>query len=133
MCIRDRAGGSVRIPVTIAVDVNGRVRDQEVKRDLEALRFGRNSYARINGKIESAIRNQKSEPIDVEVSLRFGGKADAATNSGKIRTSSFQSTDWNNYRGDPAVNNSTEVTWSEKIDAGKTLSTSVDYHFFTRH
>ena len=37
------------------------------------------------------------------------------------------------YNGQPAVNNSSSVTWKTKLKPGEKFEPSVAYHYFTRH
>ncbi|QDU98959.1 hypothetical protein [Lignipirellula cremea] len=121
-----------RIPVTIAVDLRGVFTEKETGRELKALTWDNHGYARIKQQALLRLRNSKSETIDAEVSFRFGGKVDQASHDGDVAVSSYQADDWQRYRGDTAVNNSSTVRWKVTIEPGKTFEPSVDYHYFTR-
>lgn len=126
-------GGICRTPVTIAVDLRGKAEDTETDRKLNNLKWQGHSYARVDGKIEVELANNKSEPVPVEITLRLGGRADEASDEGKIHYEGFRREDWVNYRGDTAVNNSSEITWTATIDPLECFKPTVKYHFFTRH
>jgi hypothetical protein len=79
------------------------------------------------------LRNNKPDAVDVEISLRFGGRANRASDGGEITLSPYREEDWVQYRGDPAVNNSSAVLWRLTLEAGEVIQPTVDYHFFARH
>ena len=124
-------GGTCRIPVTVAVDMRGDADDQEVDRELNALSWRRDSYARVKGKISASLRNRKSVKVPVEVSVRFGGKATKATNDGEILLSPYRAEDWDG-RSDE-INNSSVVRWKAEIEPGKQFEAAIDYEFLFRN
>lgn len=121
-----------RVPVTVAVDVRGSFEESEVGRELQALNWSGYHYAKIQQQAKLDVCNNKSEAIDLEVSFRFGGKADKVSHEGKITLAPYRAEDWQNYRGRPAVNNSSVVKWKAALDPGETFLPTVDYHFYTR-
>lgn len=126
-------GDAVRVPLTVAIDVRGQVRDEEISRDLDALTWDRTAYAKITRKAVLTLTNNKSENVTTEITLRFGGKATAASDKGKITLGTYESSDWENYRGHPAVNNSSTVTWQVTLKPGETIHPEATYHYYTRH
>ena len=80
-----------------------------------------------------SLRNYKSEPVEAEITVRFGGKAVEASDKGQISLAPYNAEDWQQYRGDPAVNNSSTVRWTTTVKPGEVFQPSVDYYFFTRH
>lgn len=126
------AGDEVRLPVTVAVDVRGTVDERELSRDLDALEWNRNRYAKIEKQATLRLRNSKDEAITAEITFRFGGKATEASNDGRITLGAYDAADWQNYRGDPAVNNSSTVRWTVRLKPGETIEPTVTYHYFTR-
>ena len=83
--------------------------------------------------ISSWLPNRKKESLDFEITFRFGGKAEAVTDAGKVVIAPFNGADWENYRGSPAVNNSSVVSWKSTVEPGKTFEPKVTYHYFARH
>lgn len=125
-------GGICRIPVTVSVDLRGRVEDAEINRELNALQWRGSHYARVQGRIGIEVTNNKANPVPVEVRLRFGGKAKQASNNGKISMESFRADNWHNRQGDP-INNSSKVEWTVDIDPGAGFQPVVDYEFWLRY
>jgi hypothetical protein len=126
-------GGICRVPVTVAVDLRGKVEDFETNRKLEDLTWNGYKFARINGQINIELANNKTVPVPVEVRIRFGGKVDEASDKGEIRLTSFRNEDWRDYRGDPAVNNGSDVLWTSTIEPEECFKPTLKYHFYVRH
>ena len=124
---------AVRVPVTVSVDTRGSFHETEVSRQPKHLLWDRYHYAKINKEAALDLRNNKSEPISAEITVRFGGKVDHATDDGHVTTDAFNSADWDKYRGSPAVNNSSTVRWNVTIEPGKSFTPGVKYHYFIRH
>jgi hypothetical protein len=122
-------GGICRVPVTVSVDLRGKAEDTEVNRVLNAVQWRGSHYARVEGKIEAELANNKNLTVPVEVRLRFGGKATEASDDAKIKLESFRATDWINNQGYP-INNSSEVRWTTTIEAGECFKPTVKYEFF---
>lgn len=125
--------GGVRLPVTVSVETRGTFSEQETGRDLKALVWDSASYARIEKEARLRLDNQKRTPIEVEILLRLGGRATAASHDGKIAVNAFNAADWVQYHGSPAVNNSSAITWSLKLQPGETVEPTATYNFFARH
>ena len=125
-------GGICRIPVTVSVDLRGKVEDTETNRVYNAIKWRGSDYARIEGKIEAELANNKTESVPVEVRLRFGGKATKVSNEGSVTLESFRQQDWIENRGNP-INNSSVVRWTATIAPGECFKPSVNYEFFLNH
>ena len=113
--------------------VNIAERAPGVGRELKSLTWNGRYYAKIDQKATVNLCNHKSETITVEITFRFGGKADDVSNDGEVTLSPYNASDWQNYRGDPVVNNSSEVHWRVTLEPGEVFAPTVKYHFYTRH
>lgn len=122
-----------RVPVTVAVDVRGSHAEQEIGRQLKHLRWNHSDYAKIRQRSSLNICNHKAETIDLEISMKFGGKAEKVTDDGAISLTAYDPKDWQRYRGDPAVNNSSMVRWKKTLKPGEVFEPTVEYFFYTRH
>ncbi len=122
-----------RIPMTVAVELKGSFEEKETGRQLNALGWDGYPYAKIEKEAKVHLCNNKREPVDVEMTLRLGGRVNEAEKDGKIELGAFRAEDWTNYHGSPAVNNSSTVKWTTKLGPGEVLEPKVLYHFFTRH
>jgi hypothetical protein len=121
-----------RVPVTVSVDLRGSFREEEIDRQLNALTWDGYRYAKIEQRAALALRNHKAETVEVEITFRFGGKATEVSDDGKVTLAPYRAEDWQNYRGQPAVNNSSTVFWKVTLEPGETFEPTVDYNFYTR-
>ena len=121
-----------RVPVTVSVDTRGSFTESEIGRKFNVMKWSGYQYAKINQRATLDVCNNKPETIDLEVTLRFGGKADKISDDGKVTLAPYRAEDWQNYRGHPAVNNSSVIVWKKTLKAGETFLPTVDYHFFSR-
>ncbi|MBL7044001.1 MAG: hypothetical protein ISR77_35565 [Pirellulaceae bacterium] len=122
-----------RVPVTVAIDIRGNFAEQETGRQLKAMTWNSHYYAKIDQRATIALHNHKPEAVNMEVTLRFGGRADEVSHDGKVTLMPYRADDWERYRGDPAVNNSSTVFWRVALKPDETFQPTVDYHFYTRH
>lgn len=121
-------GQLCRVPVTIAVDLQGKAVDEEVGRKTEAYKWRGRSYAEIDGEITLDLQNNKLTTVPVEIELRFGGKATEISAQGTSTLSAFRSQDWLNGQGD-RLNNSSTVRWTTTLNAGGCFKPTVEYKF----
>jgi hypothetical protein len=126
-------GGIVRVPITVSVDTRGTASESELERTLHALSWNKDSYAKITDEVKLLLTNRKKEALDFEISFHFGGKADEVTNDAKVTIAPYDSADWQNYRGSPAVNNSSIVVWKITVEPGKSVEPKVKFHYFAMH
>lgn len=121
-----------RVPVTVSVETRGSVEERETVRDLKALVWDGYHYAKIEKQAKLHLCNNKPVPIETEITLRLGGKVTEASHEGQTSLGPYDAADWSNYRGHPAVNNSSVVTWKVKLGPGETFEPTVTYHYYTR-
>ena len=125
-------GARCRVPVTVAVDLRGEVTDVETGRKPSDIAWRGSRYTRVDGLINVRLSNRKSRAVPVEINLRFGGKADSATMDGQVRLLPFRTGDWDRYQGDPAVNQSSQVSWETIIGPGPDFHADVNYSYYLR-
>lgn len=126
------AGNVCRVPVTIAVDVHAKLKDREVDRELQSLRWRGNGYARVEGQIEIEVTSGKAKAIPLEIDLRFGGKATSVTDDGEINLSAFRREDWGEAGGD-AINQSSRIQWRGNVSTEEPFTPKVAYHYWIRY
>lgn len=122
-----------RVPVTVSVETRGTFSEEEVGRQLKALVWDGHHYAKIDNRASFHLCNNKASPIEVEISVAFGGRATRASHEGAVTLLAFNAEDWENYRGRPAANNSSLVKWKIVLGPGETFEPEIDYSFHARH
>lgn len=123
----------VRVPVTVSVDTRGSLTEKETARELRAISWAGHNYARIEKEMKLHLCNNKSIDIDVEITLRVGGKVNKASLDGEVTINPYNPADWLQYNGQPAVNNSSTVVWKVKLKPGDNFEPIVNYQHFTLH
>ena len=126
-------GGSVRFPLTVAVDLRARFGEEEVGRQLDAVRWLGADYARIDKAGRLEVENRGPAAVELEITCRFGGRATEASDGGDITLHAFASDDWDGYQGHPAVNNHSELLWRTTLAPGARFAPTVAFHYFARH
>jgi len=127
------AGGTVRIPVTVAIDVRASFSEEETGRAMDAMVWLGDRYARIEKKVRLDLVSSIAAPIDLEVTCGLGGRADAATHDGKITLDAFRSDDWTGYSGHAAANNHSTVTFALRLEPRTPVAPEIRFHYFARH
>lgn len=122
-----------RVPVTVSVETRGSFSETETARELKALRWDSRDYARIKNEATLDLCNNKPLPIDVEISVRLGGRVEKVSHGGVATLRAYDRSDWTQYRGSEAVNNSSRVTWKTSLKAGATFLPKIHYLYYTRH
>jgi hypothetical protein len=124
---------AVRVPVTVSVDTRGSFAEEETDRKLEAVVWDNQRYAKIDKRAALRLHNGKSVAIDAEISLRFGGKFVKVSDEGTGTLNPFDRSDWSEYRGSTAMNNSSTIRWKTTIKPGEAFEPTVEYYFYARH
>ena len=122
-----------RVPVTVSVETRGAFSEKETDRKLNALKWDGYHYAKIDNEASFHLCNNKPSPIDVEITVKLGGRVSEASDEGKISLAPFHREDWNNYRGSTAVNNRSVVAWKVNLKPGDVFEPTINYSFYTRH
>ena len=122
-----------RVPVTVSVETRGSFSETETARELKALRWDGRDYARIKNEATLDLCNNKPVPIDVEISVRLGGRIEKVSHDGVTTLRAYDRSDWTQYRSSEAVNNSSRVTWKTSLEAGATFLPKIHYLHYARH
>jgi len=123
-------GGRVLLPITVAIDVRGTYREKELGRQANVLRWNDRSYSRVKKKGTIRITNFRKEKSTVRVRASVGGKADSASNGGKIRVNNHRASDWRSSPG--SVNNHSDIEWEVTLEAGQTKEVSYTVSYYVR-
>ena len=89
----------VRVPVTVSVDTRGTFDEKEIGRELKAVVLGRLQlcpHRRRRPRCTCATTSRST--IEVEITLRLGGKVTEASHDGKVVLGGFSAADWAHTR-----------------------------------
>ncbi|MFX1476056.1 MAG: hypothetical protein ACFFCO_11355 [Promethearchaeota archaeon] len=125
-------GGTVRIPLSVAIDVRGTFIEKETRREPDAIEFDRTQYARITKEGTLTVKNYKQEAIDLIITCELGGNADEASQDGQITISDYQNSDWTQHRGAVALTGHSTITWTLRLEPGETKELTCKYHYYIR-
>ena len=75
-------GGATDVEINVAVDVKVETEERETKRDPGPFRLGNDNFARVDIAGSIALTNRKPKPIEIEVTRRALGLADAVGQGG---------------------------------------------------
>lgn len=125
-------GATVRIPVTVAVDLRGDYEEVETDRKLDAVIWNGDRYARIDKVGTLSLRNAKRTNVAVEMTVSIPGSVDSAGADGTVAIGDFRSDAWSGYVGSPGLNRHSTVRWAFELAPDETFTTELRSHFFVR-
>ncbi len=125
-------GQFCRVPVTVAVDLQGKAIDEELQRIDDGYQWRGRKYLRVDGSIALDLLNTKQEEVPVEVRLRFGGKGKDVSDSGTVSLSAFRQEDWFQSQGD-RINQSSTIRWKTTIQPGECFKPTSAYEFLLQY
>jgi hypothetical protein len=140
------AGSHVDLPVTTAIDIQGKKSDRETKRTPNALPENGTTYSRIDLSGKISLTNHRAQSAEIEVTRYVLGTADTADHDGNVeKINAFEnegylaSTDlpaWWNWYSWPtwwsSSNGIGEITWKATLEPERTLELNYDWHYFWR-
>jgi len=122
------AGGRTLVPLTIAVDIDGRYTESELDRKANVLRWGNESYSSIRKKAVVTVRNHRPDAVRVPVTLHLGGRVEKASDGGTVLLDDVHAADWSGRT--LFVNNHSDVTWTLDLAPGAEKAVEVEFSFF---
>lgn len=123
------ADGKTRLPLTVAVDVRGDTKEQESKRQSNALEWGNHNYGQVWKTATIEIRNYRKEPVTACVAAAVPGKVSQASDDGKIEIDDYRASDWEQGSWS-RVNNHSDVTWEFDLKPGETKTVTYQYTYY---
>jgi hypothetical protein len=96
----------------------GGLQEEELSRLANALNWNGTSMALLKKKGTVTIHNYRAEKSESRITVSLGGRAEKASDGGKIQLNDFRPDDWsaNDYG---AVNNHSDVTWEVSLEPGQ--------------
>jgi hypothetical protein len=118
-----------RLPLTVAVDVRGDYKEEEIDRKANALNWNHSSYGLIRKRGTVTITNLRKEPSSVCVTVAVPGKADEASDGGAIVIDDYRQSDWMSGWQN-RVNNHSDISWEFDLKPGESRTLSCTYSFY---
>lgn len=124
-------GGKSLLPVTVAINMCGSVKEEEITRKENAMRWDGNNFALIRKKVTISVSNFRREKSVTRVSVSTGGKAEAASDGGVVKLNDSKPEDWQNgsWQG---INNHSDVTWDLEMAPGEIRTLTFEVSFYIR-
>ena len=126
------SGDSVRVPLTVAVNVPGSISEEEVGRVAEAEEWKGWKYTKVLKKANLRVSNGTEKAIDLEIVLELGGKVDEAPLQGEVTLFAWDEDQWGGGRGSEAVNNASQVRWKRTLEPEDVFEPAVTYYYFVK-
>jgi len=124
-------GGKTLLPVTVAINMCGSVKEEETLRQQNALNWDGNHYALVRKKVTISVSNFRTEKSSTRVTLSTGGKAEKASDGGVVKLNDSRPDDWQNgeWRG---INNHSDVAWDLELAPGEIKTLTFELSFYIR-
>jgi hypothetical protein len=122
-------GASALLPVTVAMDVRGTYTEEELDRKPNALRWNRADYALIRKRATITVVNNRREPSSTRLTVSLGGRAEEASDGGRITLNDLRADDWG-QDGEFLPNNHSDAAWSFDLKAGESRTVTLVFHFY---
>jgi hypothetical protein len=113
-------GGTVLVPVTVAVDLRAEYREEETRREPNSVVWRGDAYAKVTKTGTITITSHRKEASTVRVRLRVGGKVEEGSDGARIEVDDFRRADWGDDTYYWRLNNHSEVTWDLTLEPGET-------------
>ena len=135
-------GNSVDVPLTVAIDVNSSVRDEEVDRERNAVRIGSTNYTRVRMRSELRLVSFRKKSVSVKVSRSVFGKVVSAENGEATVQSQSEAlsrlgrTPWWGWWGGYwphwwwSANSFSSVEWTVDVPAGGTRTLVMEWDYY---
>ncbi|MFY9345424.1 MAG: hypothetical protein WAT39_23230 [Planctomycetota bacterium] len=136
-------GTETDLEINVAIDVCVETEEHEVRRDPGPFRFGSDNYSRVDVAGSIALTNKKPVAVEIEVTRRALGLADAVGQDGNRKQLDLVAA----WSGGPAPawwgwwswpywwfqhNGFAEFRWTVKLAPGASTKLDADWHYFWR-
>jgi len=121
-------GGTSLLPMTVAVNLRGTLREEEIQRKPNVLQWGGHSYSLIRKKGTVTLTSYRDADSDVRVTVSLPGKAEELSGDGQVRIDDFHPGDWQN--GGFWQNNHSELGWDLTLKPGETVKLTYAVSFY---
>jgi len=124
-------GGKTLLPVTVAINMCGSMKEEEIARQDNALKWNGDNYALVRKKVTVSVSNFRTEKSVTRVSVSTGGKAQAVSDGGVVKLNDSKSDDWQNSQWF-GINNHSDVSWDLEMAPGEIKTLTFEVGFYIR-
>lgn len=123
--------GKTLLPVTVAINMCGNIKEEELARQQNAITWDGYQYALVRKKATITVSNFRTEKSVTRVTVAIGGKAEKPSNEGIVKLNDSRPEDWQNgdWRG---VNNHSDVSWDLEMAPGEIKTLTFEFSFYIR-
>jgi hypothetical protein len=123
-------GARAVVPVTVAVDVRGTHEEEELDRQVKAMRWGGYDWALVRKRGAVTVTNYRDEAADMLITVQTGGRVESASDGGAIKIDATRAEDWSGQHS--AINNHSATAWSLSLAPGETRTVTYDVTYYVR-
>ena len=125
-------GGSTLLPMTVAVNLQGTLEEEEIERRPEALRRNGYTYQLIRKKGTIRLSSYATQARRMRVTAALPGKAGAVSDDATVHVEDCHPGEWSNGSNVWSVNNHSDVTWELTLQPGKVVELTYEVEFYVR-
>jgi hypothetical protein len=121
-------GGETLVPVTVAVDVRAGHEEKEIERQPDAIVVSGTRFTLVRKAGTITLTNYRTESSRIRVRASFGGRAEAASDEGRIVINDFRAGDWEQQHY--MINQHSDIEWELDLAAGAEKTLTYESSFY---
>lgn len=121
--------GVGRLALTVALDVRGTYREEEIERVPDALRIDRREYTKVRKRATVTLKNIRAEASSVCATVSVAGAASAPSHNGTVTIDTWRPQD-RDFGIEPRANNHSDLKWEVKVEPGQSVELTFEYTVF---
>jgi hypothetical protein len=125
-------GGSTLLPMTVAVNLQGTLEEEEIERRPEALRRNGYTYQLIRKKGTIRLSSYATQARRMRVTAALPGKAGAASDDATVHVEDCHPGEWSKGSDAWRVNNHSDLTWELTLQPGTVVELTYEVEFYVR-
>lgn len=121
-------GGRSLLPMTVAINLRGTLREEEIERKPNVLRWGSHSYSQIRKKGTITLTSYREQASDMRIGVSLAGHAEKVSEDAEVSVDDFHPGDW--HDGGFWMNNHSELAWDLTLKPGETRTLHYEVTFY---
>ena len=124
-------GATTKLPLTVAVDVQAKWTEVELERRPKAVQWAEHTMNVVSKRGTLTFVNRRKDPSPMRITVSLGGKAETASDGGRITINDGRRADWAEWPWSwwGYVTNHSDVTWELTLAPGETKTLTVEFTF----